>query len=84
MEENGCEHEGLGLDKERMALVPGLMGIILVAMVDAKTRWDNWQSSRPVKGGERERRGERGNGELRMENYESVTASPGVVVEVQK
>ena len=33
VEEKCCEHEGLRLDKERMALEPGLMGIILVAMV---------------------------------------------------
>lgn len=36
MEEKGCEHEGRRLDKERMALEPGLMGIILVAMVWAR------------------------------------------------
>ena len=33
MEEKGCEHEGLRLEMERMALEPGLMGIIFVAMV---------------------------------------------------
>lgn len=31
--ENCCEHEGLRLEMERMALEPGLMGMILVAMV---------------------------------------------------
>jgi hypothetical protein len=33
VEEKGCEHEGLRLEMERMALEPGLMGIIFVAMV---------------------------------------------------
>lgn len=33
VEENGCEHEGLRFDRERMALVPGRIGSILVAMM---------------------------------------------------
>ena len=45
MEEKGCEHEGLRLLKERMALEPGLMGIILVAMVFGKV--DNGLRDRP-------------------------------------
>lgn len=36
VEEKGCEHEGLRLDKERMALEPGRMGMILVAMMLTK------------------------------------------------
>ena len=33
VEENGCEHEGLRFDKERIALVPGRIGSILLAMI---------------------------------------------------
>lgn len=33
VEENDCVHEGLRLDKERMALEDGLKGIIFEAMV---------------------------------------------------
>jgi hypothetical protein len=36
VEEKGCEHEGLRFDKERMALEPGLMGIIFVAILLAR------------------------------------------------
>ena len=36
MEEKDCEHEGLRLDMERMALEPGRMAVILVAMMAGK------------------------------------------------
>lgn len=36
MEENGCEHEGLRFDRDLMALAPGRIGIILVAMIDGE------------------------------------------------
>jgi hypothetical protein len=36
VEENDCEHEGLRRDIERMALEPGRMAVILVAMVPGK------------------------------------------------
>lgn len=40
-EENDWEHEGLLLEMERMVLEPGLMGIILVAILTECTRERN-------------------------------------------
>lgn len=49
VEEKGCEHEGLRLDIERMALEPGRMAVILVAMMPGEVN-DRFVVSQRKKG----------------------------------